>query len=214
MSQTLTFLGGDSGFGENNTSAYYIMDNKLILIDCGFAIFSKVKNMLQDFDEIDVIITHLHNDHAGTLSQLIMYVYFILGKTVNVISKCERIYDYLDITGTPKESYNIYNSTEYVELIKTEHVKELDSYGMNLKINNKNIIYTGDTCSLNSFIPYIDNADELYVDISKNGGVHLKISEIIDELDKIYTNGTDVYLMHVDDKKYVKEYINDRYKIM
>ena len=214
MSQTLTFLGGDSGFGENNTSVYYIMGNKLILIDCGFAIFSKVKNMLQDFDEIDVIITHLHNDHAGTLSQLIMYVYFILGKTVNVISKCERIYDYLDITGTPKESYNIYNSTEYVELIKTEHVKELDSYGMNLKINNKNIIYTGDTCSLNSFIPYIDNADELYVDISKNGGVHLKISEIIDELDKIYTNGTDVYLMHVDDKKYVKEYINDRYKIM
>ena len=214
MSQTLTFLGGDSGFGENNTSAYYIMDNKLILIDCGFAIFSKVKNMLQDFDEIDVIITHLHNDHAGTLSQLIMYVYFILGRTVNVISKCERIYDYLDITGTPKESYNIYNSTEYVELIKTEHVKELDSYGMNLKINNKNIIYTGDTCSLNSFIPYIDNADELYVDISKNGGVHLKISEIIDELDKIHNNGTDVYLMHVDDKKYVKEYINDRYKIM
>ncbi len=214
MSQTLTFLGGDSGFGENNTSAYYIMDNKLILIDCGFAIFSKVKNMLQDFDEIDVIITHLHNDHAGTLSQLIMYVYFILGKTVNVISKCERIYDYLDITGTPKESYNIYNSTEYVELIKTEHVKELDSYGMNLKINDKNIIYTGDTCTLNSFIPYIDNADELYVDISKNGGVHLKISEIIDELDKIHNNGTDVYLMHVDDKKYVKEYINDRYKIM
>lgn len=214
MSQTLTFLGGDSGFGENNTSAYYIMDNKLILIDCGFAIFSKVKNMLQDFDEIDVIITHLHNDHARTLSQLIMYVYFILGKTVNVISKCERIYDYLDIMGTPKESYNIYNSTEYVELIKTEHVKELDSYGMNLKINNKNIIYTGDTCSLNSFLPYIDSVDELYVDISKNGGVHLKISEIIDELDKIHTNGTDVYLMHVDDKKYVKEYINDKYKIM
>lgn len=214
MSQTLTFLGGDSGFGENNTSAYYIMGNKLILIDCGFAIFSKVKNMLQDFDEIDVIITHLHNDHAGTLSQLIMYVYFILGKTVNVISKCERIYDYLDITGTPKESYNIYNSTEYVELIRTEHVKELDSYGMNLKINDKNIIYTGDTCSLNSFLPYINSIDELYVDISKNGGVHLKLSEIIDELDKIHTDGTDVYLMHVDDKKYVKEYINDRYKIM
>ena len=214
MSQTLTFLGGDSGFGENNTSVYYIMGNKLILIDCGFAIFSKVKNMLQDFDEIDVIITHLHNDHAGTLSQLIMYVYFILGKTVNVISKCERIYDYLDITGTPKESYNIYNSTEYVELIRTEHVKELDSYGMNLKINDKNIIYTGDTCSLNSFLPYINSIDELYVDISKNGGVHLKLSEIIDELDKIHTDGTDVYLMHVDDKKYVKEYINDRYKIM
>lgn len=214
MSQTLTFLGGDSGFGENNNSAFYIMGNKLILIDCGFAIFNKVKNILNEFEEIDVIITHLHNDHAGSLSQLIMYAYFVLGKTVNVISKCEKIYDYLDITGTPKESYNIYNCAEYVELIKTEHVKELDSYGMNLKLNNNNIIYTGDTCSLDSFLPYIKNADELYVDISKSSDVHLKISETIDQLDEIHNNGTEVFLMHVDDKEYVKKYINNRYKIM
>lgn len=214
MSQTLTFLGGDSGFGENNNSAFYVMGSKLILIDCGFAILNKVKNILSEFDEIDVIITHLHNDHAGTLSQLIMYVYFVLGKTVNVISKCERISDYLDITGTPKGSYNIYNSTEYVELIKTEHVKELDSYGMNLKLNNKNIVYTGDTNNLETFIPYIKSADELYVDVSKSSNVHLIISEVMDKLDDIHNNGTEVFLMHVDDKEYVKEYVKGKYKIM
>ena len=214
MSQTLNFLGGDSGFGENNNSAFYVMGNKLILIDCGFAIFNKVKNMLNEFDEIDVIITHLHNDHAGTLSQLIMYVYFVLGKTVNVIIKCERIYDYLDITGTPKESYNIYNSTEYVELIKTEHVKELDSYGMSLKLDDKKIIYTGDTKSLDFFLPYLNDIDELYVDVSKSSDVHLKISDVLKKLDDIHNNGTEVFLMHVDDKEYVKKYINNRYKIM
>ena len=210
MSQTLTFLGGDSGFGENNNSAFYVDGKKLILIDCGFAIFNKVKNILKEFDEIDVIITHLHNDHAGTLSQLIMYEYFVLGKTVNVISKCERIYDYLDITGTPKDAYNIYNSTEYVKLIKTEHVKELDSYGMSLKLDGKNIIYTGDTNSLESFFPYFECADELYVDVSKSSNVHLIISDILDKLNDIHNNGTEVFLMHVDDKEYVK----GKYKIM
>lgn len=214
MSQTLNFLGADAGFGENNNSAFYVMDNKLILIDCGFAIFNKIKSILKEFDEIDVIITHLHNDHAGTLSQLIMYEYFVLGKTVNVISRCERIYDYLDITGTPKESYNIYNSTEYVELIKTEHVKELDSYGMFLNLDNKKIIYTGDTSSLTAFLPYIKVADELYVDVSKSSNVHLIISDILDKLNDIHDNGTDVFLMHVDDKEYVKEYVKGKYIIM
>lgn len=214
MDKTLTFLGGDSGFGENNNSAFYVMGNKLILIDCGFAIFNKIKDTLNQFDEYDVIITHLHNDHAGTLSQLIMYVYYVLGKTVNVISKCEKIVDYLDITGTPKDSYSVYNATEYVQLIKTEHVKELDSYGMNLKLNDRNIVYTGDTKTLDSFLPYIGNADELYVDVSKSSDVHLKISEIINQLNEINNNGTEVYLMHVDDEDYVKKYVNNRYKIM
>lgn len=32
---TLTFLGSDSGFGDNNNSAYIELENKLIIIDCG-----------------------------------------------------------------------------------------------------------------------------------------------------------------------------------
>ena len=34
MKHTLNFLGRDSGFGENNNSAYFEIDNKFILIDC------------------------------------------------------------------------------------------------------------------------------------------------------------------------------------
>ena len=34
MDLLVTFLGKDSGFGENNNSAYFKLDNKFILIDC------------------------------------------------------------------------------------------------------------------------------------------------------------------------------------
>ena len=72
---TLTFLGSDSGFGDNNNSAYIEIDSKLIIIDCGITVFNILKNKF-DFNkyrEIEVIITHLHNDHAGSLSQFILY---------------------------------------------------------------------------------------------------------------------------------------------
>lgn len=36
------------------------------------------------------------------------------------------------------------------------------------------------------------------------GGAHLKIDNIIEELKRIKKNGTDIYLMHMDDKEYIK----------
>lgn len=62
----LTFLGSESGFGEKNTSAYFEIENKIWLIDCGFTVFNEVRNCLDlnKYEEVNVIITHLHNDHA------------------------------------------------------------------------------------------------------------------------------------------------------
>ena len=131
--QTLTFLGRDSGFGEKNNSAYIELEDKLILIDCGFTVFEQVKNRfdLSKYKEIKIIVTHLHNDHAGSLSQLVLYAYFVKNKKVTVLSKCERIKEYLEITGTPEDAYELKDD---IEFIKTEHVKYLDAYGFCLNI--------------------------------------------------------------------------------
>ena len=168
--QTLSFLGRDSGFGRENNSAYIEYENKFILIDCGFTVFSQLKNKFDfnKYDEIDVIITHLHNDHAGTLSQFILYMYFIYNKKVNVITKCEKIKEFLDITGTPEDAYELKKENEYIKFIKTEHVKYLDAYGFELNINSKKIIYTGDTNTLEPFELYLKNADELYYNLIGN----------------------------------------------
>ena len=213
--QTLRFLGRDSGFGKDNNSTYIEHENKFFLIDCGFTVFSQLKEKFDfnKYDEINVIITHLHNDHAGTLSQFILYLYFIYNKKINVITNCKRIKEFLDITGTPEDAYILKKENEYIKFIKTEHVKYLDSYGFELNINSRKIIYTGDTNTLEPFKPYLKDVDEFYVDVSRYGGAHLKIDEIKDELKEIQENGTRVYLMHMDDVEYIRKVTNDIFEI-
>lgn len=212
--QKLTFLGSDSGFGLNNNSAYFTQGRRFILFDCGMTVFNQVKDLIKEYDNLDIIITHLHNDHAGSLSQLIQYNYFILGKKSRIISKCEHIKTYLDITGTPVDIYEIVPNTEDINLVKTEHDKKIDAYGAIVNIDGEIIIYTGDTTTLEPFMPYMNEASELYVDMSKGNVVHLSIADAIEDLDKIHENGTEIYLMHTDDKEYIKKYINNKYKIM
>lgn len=215
MSKTLTFLGSDAGFGKANNSAYIERANKLTIIDCGFTVFEKIKGKfdLTKYDEIEIIITHLHNDHAGSLSQIILYAYFVFNKKIKVISQCEHIAEYLQFCGTPKEAYELLKETDNITMIKTEHTPYLDAYGFEIIVDGKNIVYTGDTNTINPFLPYINEADELYIDVSKTGGAHIKIEDIAEKLEEIKNNGTDIFLMHVDDKEFMKNYVNGKFEI-
>lgn len=211
----LTFLGSDSGFGKKNTSAYAEVNNNLVLIDCGFTVFHEIQEKIDinKYNDINVIITHLHNDHAGSLGQFILYTWFVYRKKVNVISKCKNIKKYLQITGTPDEAYEIKDTIGDLKFIKTNHVETLDSYGFKMNINDKKIVYTGDTNTLKPFLPYLDNTDEFYIDVSKGGEVHIKLEDVLEDLRNIKNNGTNVYLMHIDDKKYVKNMIEEEFYI-
>lgn len=213
MNSTLTFLGTDSGFGLKNNSAYFENNNELVLIDCGFTVFQEVKEKfdLKKYDLIEIVITHLHNDHAGSLSQLILYLWFVLQKKAIVVSNCAHIKDYLDITGTPSEAYEFKDSLPNLTFIKTEHVKHLDTYGFKAIFNNKNIVYTSDTTTLSPFLPYLDNCNELYIDVSRFGGAHIKIDNIVGILKNLKQSGIDIYLMHIDDKEYIKSVTNDEF---
>ena len=209
----LKFLGKDSGFGENNNSAYYETENKLIMIDCGFSVFNIAKKTF-DFNKyknIEIIITHLHNDHAGSLSQLILYLWFVFHKKTTIFSKCEKIKEYLDITGTPNEAYELKSESENLEFIKTQHVKELDSYGFKMLINGKNIIYTGDTATLEPFIPYFSDLSELYLDVSITGGVHIKINDILNDLILLKSKNIKIFLMHFDNNDMIKSITNNEF---
>lgn len=89
----------------------------------------------------------------------------------------------------------------------------MDAYGFELNINSKNIIYTGDTNTLEPFEPYLKNADEFYVDVSRFGGAHLKIDDIKTKLEEIQKNGTSVYLMHMDDVEYIRKITNNIFEM-
>lgn len=208
--ETLNFLGRESGYLEKNTSAYIEDKDRLILIDCGMTVFNEVKKRFdfRKYNCIDVIITHLHNDHAGSLSQLILYLWFVYHKKVNVISMCNKIQEYLEITGTSAAKYEIKRELENLKFIKTAHTDYVDSYGFKLEIKNRIIVYTGDTNTLQPFLPYIKDIDEFYVDVSTTGGAHLKIGDVLDDLKKIKNDGVEVFFMHIDDEEYINNITN------
>lgn len=207
----LTFIGNDSGFGEKNNSAYFEKNNDLFLIDCGATVFNEIKNKFdfKSFKNINIIITHLHNDHAGSLSQFILYMWFIFKKKVNVISNCIHIKEYLDITGTPPESYEVKKELDNLKFIKTKHTDFLDAYGFIMDIDNKKILYTGDTANLDSFMPYLNNINELYIDVSKFGGAHIKVDDVLDILKDLKAKNIKIIPMHMDDKEYITNLINN-----
>ena len=93
----------------------------------------------------------------------------------------------------------------------SEHVKELDCYGFRARFNNKNILYTGDTKIIEPFLKYLYNLDELYIDVSKYGGVHIKFEDVIEKLREIKIQGVNIYLMHIDDYEYINKINNGEF---
>ena len=182
--------------------------NYLLLI-VGFTVFLKIKSKFDfgKYKNINIIITHLHNDHAGSLSQLILYLWFIYKIKTNVICNCSHIIDYLDITGTPRDAYEVKNNFDNFTFIKTKHTDYLDAYGFCTKIGSKKIVYTGDTCIIEPFLPYLNDADEFYIDLSKFGGAHIKASDVLNTLKNIKSNGVDIIPIHMDDADYIKNLI-------
>lgn len=217
MKKAITFLGRDSGFGKKNTSAYAMVGKRLLLIDCGQTVMTQLqeKNLLEDISSIDVIITHMHGDHVGSLSQLALYSYFTLKTPVNIITECSNIDNFLTITGVsrycqipgfPKERYTRNNN--FVKFISTQHVgDELDCYGFSTKVNGTHIVYTGDTMTLKPFIEYLDEGTQFFVDASVLGGVHLKLEDNMPILNELTKKGIDVNLMHLDNELKIREII-------
>lgn len=219
MEKTIYFLGKDSGFGKRNTSAYAIVNNRLLLIDCGNTVFTQLqeRNLFDGISGIDVIITHMHGDHVGSLSQLALFSYFQLKMTINIITECKEIDNFLTITGVsrycqipgfPAERYT--RNNDFVTFIPTDHVgDELDCYGFAAEINGKNVVYTGDTKTLEPFVKYLDKGSQLYTDASTVGGVHLKLEDNLSLLKELTNKGIEVYLIHLDNEAKIREIIQE-----
>lgn len=90
----LNFLGRGAAFNpkEGNTSAFFIDNNELFLIDCGESIFKEIieNNILNNIEKINIMITHTHCDHIGSIGSLIMYSYYKLNNKVNIIVPKEK----------------------------------------------------------------------------------------------------------------------------
>lgn len=222
----LKFLGRGSAFTPEHNSAYFVDGKDLILIDCAMSAFQKLIKIDKDAltpsgkpDKIYILVTHTHGDHVGGIPMLIQYAYFVWNIPVVVGAPSEEVMEDLRfffdrLEGCNEEAYTLTLSeslTKWVKhVIPTQHVNELDGrcFGYNLIIQGTNVVYTGDSNTLNPFMPYLQEGSVLYSEISCfKTAVHLNIEANLETFIRLTENGIDVYLMHMDNEEKIKSYI-------
>ncbi|MCR5215301.1 MAG: hypothetical protein K6E10_12880 [Eubacterium sp.] len=219
----LKFFGRGSGFSDEHNGAYFVDGDRLILIDCPLITFIRLKNEgLEHFtgckiNQIIIIITHTHSDHVGGLALTLHYIRFVWQIDTIVIGPSDKVrtdLDYLltNLDGCSKDHYKLVTVEEYKAMagdsgnwlkrsILTKHVPELDGkcFGYNLEIEGKNVVYTGDSNSLENYLPYTLPGSILYTECSTiDSGVHIYIDKILAYKEYFQDNNIEVYLMHLD----------------
>lgn len=153
----LHFLGTGAAFYPElyNTNAWFAVDDRFFLVDCGETAFRKLRAMkeLTACTEIFAAITHLHADHAGSLGTLISYCHYVLKKPITAIHPKENIVDFLRIAGVPSEFYR-YERTmppgagALFEAVPVEHVPDIDCFGYKIRTDAWAVYFSGDAAQI------------------------------------------------------------------
>lgn len=225
----LRFIGRGSGFSDDHNCAYFMRDDSLILMDCSMTAFIKIKNAgLKYFEErepikqVIVLVTHTHGDHIGGIPMLIHYARFIWKIPIIVIAPSEEVKQdmefYLNrIDGCKPEAYSLHtvedSGLDWLKMsIPTRHVPELEGrcFGYKLEIAGKSVVYTGDTATLDTFMPYIEEDSYLYTECSfYKTNVHLNVDALLELKGFFEANKVRVYLMHLDNEDGIWSRVQD-----
>ena len=195
--QTLKFIGNGSWYNQSvpNTSAYIKLDDTMLLIDCGESIYKELVNndLLNGINMLYVYITHNHSDHAGSLASLVLRCKYSWNIDVKVMTYTDNVKSLkrilksmgceCDVESVIVKTIKTENESIVIRAFEVDHTKDLTCSAIDIKTNNKRLLYTGD---INRYIgDYVDVNiyDEIYTDCStsykSNAHVHL------DTLDKV-----------------------------
>lgn len=226
----LNFLGRGSCFANDHAAAFFVTkDNNFVLIDCSEQTYQRVKNEfdLSTYNNVYVYITHTHGDHVGGLGILIQFAYYALNKRIIVVSPNTKTYNdintLLKIEGVIgyemmicSSIFNNYKKTaieEFALSIPTKHSELLEDrcFGYQFNVDGINVIYTGDTATLEPFLPYLSEGTEFYVDtsVAYKSNVHLWFDDMLPTLKSLVEKGIKVYLMHLDDAEKAENLVSD-----
>lgn len=221
----LLFLGRGSAFADEHNSAFFAEDNELVLIDCPATSYQKVKKMnWEQYDNIYILITHTHGDHSGGVGTMLQYVWFAsyMKKKVTIIAPSEEVKEDLllllmRIEGCEQEWFDIITADElnkkwFIAAVPTTHVKPLEGrcFGYHLNIRGNNVVYTGDTATLEPFKSLLKRGSFLYTEAAYyKSAVHMHLKDMLAEYISFAESGVHVYLMHLDVEEEIKKMTAD-----
>lgn len=213
----LNFIGTGGAFSlkRTNNSAYYKFNDKMILFDCGETVFHQMLNLniLENVKCIDIIITHFHSDHVGSIGSLVFYCRY-KKINVNVIFPNKDLPNTLfEIFGIRKSLYNLklpeeimdYCIKEYAQIhgdvLPNNKIIPMPSYGYQLKIGEFSFFYSGDTCIIHDIILKKFESHEielLYHEVTNDGyKAHVSLELLKQKIR--YEDRNRVICMHLND---------------
>ena len=175
----LEVLGTNAAFAAQGVTNSFILwqnNNSGILLDCGFSVYQELRQKGYA-DKIDtVLISHLHQDHCGSVVNLLDYRYKILGlKTALGGTDCRRFLELHSGNGWQEKVMPLPDDIR-VDCFTVPHAKGMDCYALFI---NHTLLYSGD-----SAISILDSAAAaeakmIIHDVSlKGGGIIVGIDEL------------------------------------
>ena len=212
----LKFLGRGSAFHSDNNCAFFTHNGKLVLLDCPMSAFHKMRELGVEKlagsrpENITVLITHTHSDHIGGLGMLVHFSFFVWHIPVVIIAANDEIRQDISfvlerLDGCESSAYTIISpeNTGFTP-VAVHHAVPLEGrcFGWAFDIDGKRVVFTGDTSSLEPFMPYLTDGTYLYTEASVyNSPVHLHIDKLKALMPELRSRNVRVFIMHLDDEE-------------
>lgn len=192
----LTFLGSGACFFPelHNTSAYFVHDNCLFLLDCGETVYERLLKLedLSRYEQIYVVLTHLHADHVGSLGSLLSYCKCILNKRIYVVYPSKEVCKLLSLLGIADDFYyhlemlgdRIKNLR--VEPVAVSHASDMECFGYQITCQGRCIYYSGDASEIPESIlkQFISGRIETIYQDTSTHDVNCRSHMYVEELEK------------------------------
>ena len=198
----LRFLGRGAAFNPamGNTSAYIREGGRLLLLDCGEAVFERLiaRQVLDGIKEVYFAVSHLHSDHCGSLGTTVLYCRERLGAEVYMLLPAKEeaytasVRTLLSLFGVAEEDYRVMDPSEMpafdaftgFSYARTIHSPGMTCFSFVLETPQGGVFYSADshtTDALEAFLRTHEQVAMIYMEMTDRdipGGVHMSLSRL------------------------------------
>ena len=75
----LNFMGTGSGFSNEHNNAYFWVYDGIVFLDLSILNMSKAIQLAKEMENVYLLLTHMHDDHAGGMGLFAQYLYYSMG---------------------------------------------------------------------------------------------------------------------------------------